>query len=52
MRRRHLILGSLALAVAPARPAWAAGTAAYDATKFAAAQEAGRGIVVHVHAAW
>ena len=52
MRRRHLILGSLALVVAPARPARAAAVVARDAQKFAAAQEAGQGIVVHVHAPW
>lgn len=52
MHRRHLMLGSLALFVAPAGPVGAAEVKPFDANAFAAAQEAGQGIVVFVHAPW
>ncbi len=54
MNRRSLIvaafaLGTLGIDGAPVR---AAGVAAFDAKAFAAAQAAGQGIVVFVHAPW
>lgn len=48
---RRSMLAGLAGAVA-ARAAHAAGAAAYDAAAFAAAQEAGKSILVHVTAPW
>ena len=54
MHRRTLIAGSLTFIAwgrAPV-PASAAGMVAFDPKAFVAAQEAGEGIVVFVHAPW
>jgi hypothetical protein len=52
MDRRTLIAGSLTcVALGAAVPA-SAGVANFDPKAFAAAQEAGEGIVVWVHAPW
>jgi hypothetical protein len=51
MHRRQLILGALALTLVPAS-ACVAEVRLFDATAFAAAQEAGQSIVVEVHAPW
>jgi hypothetical protein len=54
MDRRTLIVGSLALVAlgGAAMPAPAGDVVAFDSKAFAAAQEAGEGIVVWVHAPW
>ena len=53
MHRRHLLIGVLALVLAPASRAYAAGGVRdFDPAAFRAAQEAGQGIVVYVHAPW
>ena len=54
MDRRTLIGASLALAAlgGAAVPAFAADVVPFDPKAFAAAQEAGEGIVVFVHAPW
>lgn len=52
MHRRDVLVGAAALLCAPAALASAADVKAFDAKAFAAAQEAGQGIVVHVHAPW
>jgi hypothetical protein len=52
MQRRQLLIGSLALVVAGPDVVCAAEVKPFDAKAFAAAQEAGQGIVVHVHAPW
>jgi hypothetical protein len=52
MLRREVIVGSAALLLLPARPASAAEVKDFDAKAFAAAQEAGQGIFVHVNAPW
>jgi hypothetical protein len=54
MDRRTLIVGSLALVTlgGTAVPASAGDVVAFDQKAFAAAQEAGEGIVVFVHAPW
>jgi hypothetical protein len=51
MDRLQLIIGALGVMLAAPRRARAA-VQPYDAKAFAAAQEAGAGIVVHVHAPW
>ena len=51
MTRRYFVMGAvalIALAPLPASPA----VQPFDAKAFAAAQDAGAGIVVHVHAPW
>ncbi len=52
MHRRTLIVGTLSLAIAGAWPAGAGQVVSFDRTAFAAAQAAGRSIVVFVHAPW
>ena len=52
MHRRTLVLGALGLALARPRRAWAAGIRPFDKAAFLAAQEAGKPIVVFVHASW
>lgn len=52
MHRRTLIVGTLGLAFAGTLPAGAGGIVNFDRKAFAAAQEAGRSIVVFVHATW
>ena len=51
MNRRDLLTGALALIAVAPRLASAA-VQPFDAKAFAAAQDAGAGIVVHVHAPW
>jgi hypothetical protein len=50
MNRRQLIVGALGSVLASPRRGSAAPP--YEARAFAAAQDAGVGIVVHVHAPW
>jgi hypothetical protein len=52
MHRRELLIGSLALVLASSAVAGAAEVQPFDAKAFAAAQEAGQGVVVYVHAPW
>jgi hypothetical protein len=53
MDRRTLIVASLAfIALGGAAVSASAGVATFDPKAFAAAQEAGEGIVVWVHAPW
>ncbi len=52
MHRRTLIVGTLGLALAGTLPAGAGEVVTFDRQTFAAAQEAGRPIVVFVHAPW
>ena len=52
MHRRTLVLGALALALTGSPVAWAAGIRPFDKTAFTAAQDAGKPIVVFVHASW
>ncbi len=54
MHRRTLIVRSLILFAlgAPAVPAPASAIVGFDPKAFAAAQDAGEGIVVFVHAPW
>jgi hypothetical protein len=54
MDRRTLIVATLALVAlgGTAVPAPAGGVVNFDPKAFAAAQEAGEGIVVFVHASW
>lgn len=52
MHRRHLIAGALALTISGPVLRAAAQVKPFDAKAFAAAQAAGQGIVVHVHAPW
>jgi hypothetical protein len=49
--RRVILAGLAAMVVAPSGPA-RADVKPFDAKAFAAAQDAGKGIVVHVHAPW
>ena len=51
MNRRYFVTGALAL-VAFAPLSASAAVQPFDAKAFAAAQDAGAGIVVHVHAPW
>jgi hypothetical protein len=51
MNRRYFVTGALALIAVVPRPVTAA-VQPFDAQAFAAAQDAGAGIVVHVHAPW
>jgi tRNA A58 N-methylase Trm61 len=51
MHRRALIVGTLSLALARTRPG-AGEVVTFDRQAFAAAQAAGRSIVVFVHAPW
>ena len=51
MNRRHLLTGTIALLMATPRRA-AAAVQPFDAKAFTAAQDAGSGIVVYVHAPW
>jgi hypothetical protein len=52
MHRRTFIVGTLGLTFGITPPAGAAGLVTFDAKAFAAAQDAGRPIVVFVHAPW
>ena len=52
MHRRDVLIGSVAVLAASAGPASAVEIKDFDAKAFAAAQDAGRGIVVWVHASW
>jgi hypothetical protein len=54
MLRRTLLVASLILVAGTGTPgpAGAGGVVPFDPTAFAAAQEAGEGIVVFVHAPW
>ncbi len=52
MLRRHLLIGAATVLVASTVPARGAEIRDFDAKTFAAAQEAGHGVVVHVHAPW
>ncbi len=52
MRRRHLLVGGFAALMVPARVAHGTVGKAFDPNAFRAAQEAGRSIVVQVHATW
>jgi hypothetical protein len=52
MHRRHLLLGSLAALLVPATSASAGAVREFDPEAFRAAQDAGQGIVVYVHAPW
>jgi hypothetical protein len=52
MHRRALVLGALGLALAGSRRTWAAGIRPFDKNAFTAAQDAGKPIVVFVHAPW
>ena len=52
MHRRQILIGAFALVLAKPGDVAAAGIKPFDAKAFAAAQAAGQGIVVHVHAPW
>ena len=52
MRRRTLVLGALGLALTGSPVAWSAGIRPFDRSAFIAAQDAGKPIVVFVHAPW
>lgn len=52
MLRRTLILGALGLSLAGTRSSSAGEVATFDRTAFAAAQQAGKPILVLVHAPW
>ncbi len=52
MRRRNVLIGSIALLCAPALPTRAGEIKEFDPKAFSAAQEAGEGIVLFVHAPW
>jgi hypothetical protein len=52
MHRRTLILGALGLALAGPRSSSAGEVVPFDRAAFAAAQQAGKAIVVFVHARW
>ena len=52
MHRRVVLLGMASLVFATTVPASAAPVASYDAKAFADAQNAGKSIVVMVHAPW
>ena len=52
MLRRTLVLGALGLILTASPVAWAAGVRPFDRSAFVAAQDAGKPIVVFVHAPW
>lgn len=52
MHRRTLIVGTLGLALAKTLPAGGGEVVNFDRKAFTAAQEAGRPIVVFIHAPW
>jgi hypothetical protein len=52
MHRRTLVLGTLSLALAGPSAVWAAGIRPFDRGAFIAAQDAGKSIVVFIHAPW
>jgi hypothetical protein len=52
MHRRTFIVGTLGLALAGTLPSGAGEVVNFDRQAFAAAQKAGRSIVVFVHAPW
>jgi hypothetical protein len=52
MHRRDVLLGAAGLLVACAAPLNAAEVKDFDAKAFAAAQEAGRSVVVSINAPW
>ena len=52
MNRRQLLIGASALVLLPATRARAAAVRDFDPAAFQAAQEAGQGVVVYVHAPW
>jgi hypothetical protein len=52
MHRRTLVLGALAFALGARSRASAGGILPFDRSAFVAAQEAGKPIVVFVHAPW
>ena len=52
MHRRTLVLGAVALALAPSSASRAAGIQPFDKAAFTAAQDAGKSIVLFVHAPW
>ena len=52
MHRRTLVLGALALAITGPPEARAAAVVPFDRSAFVAAQDAGKPIVVFIHAPW
>jgi hypothetical protein len=52
MHRRTLVFGALGLALGGSRRAWAAGIRPFDKNAFIAAQDAGKSIIVFIHAPW
>jgi hypothetical protein len=52
MHRRTLVLGAVGLVLIGSPVAWAAGIRPFDKTAFTAAQDAGKPIIVFVHAPW
>jgi hypothetical protein len=52
MRRRDFVLASLAVCIIPVGSARGGAARDFDPKAFQAAQEAGQGIVVQVHATW
>ncbi len=52
MHRRTLVLGALGLALTGSSMAAAAGIRPFDRNAFIAAQDAGKSIVVFIHAPW
>jgi hypothetical protein len=52
MHRRTLVLGALGLALTAAPSAEAGGILPFDRSAFIAAQDAGKPIVIFVHAPW
>jgi thiol-disulfide isomerase/thioredoxin len=52
LSRRSLVLAAIAANVAPIASAFAAETRAFDSGSFAAAQKAGKPILVAIHASW
>jgi len=52
LSRRYLVLTALAANAAPIARAFAAESRTFDAGSFAAAQKAGKPILVAIHASW
>ena len=52
LSRRSLVLAAIAVNVAPIASAFAAETRTFDLGSFAAAQKAGKPILVAIHASW
>ena len=52
LSRRSLVLAAIAVNVAPIASAFAAETRTFDSGSFAAAQKAGKPILVAIHASW